>query len=213
MPVPSVAVATLYFEYKANGWSERYHLPETTYTDALPQATLLAKYRRSFLGSGAQITFGRVSFTGNPREGKAFLEGPLDAHAKTEQEPEDVWTGLMYRLETAGGPPPQRSRWANRILRAVPDAMIFHQALVAPPPSPLAAGAPLPGPDGTVVATMQRAFLTFLLRHTKMAVKITAGENAGQYDLLDWDRIVFRKVAKRDTGRPFGLSRGRAPKR
>lgn len=212
----NLMAAVLYFSYRQNGWSEKYHLKTATYDEGMAKLIELAAYRRAFMGFGVEINWGRVSFEANPREAKAaeglpigFLDSmkKVPTEADTLYYPNDPQTGLVYRFETPTG------KSGNRIFRGVPDGMVQNFKYDGAMPTPLTTSQTLAAPDnpsGGSANYYRQSFLRWLITNTQYARR-QAGVTPPTWTIENWDAIKPRGIGNRDTGRPFGVSRGRAP--
>lgn len=204
----------LNIQYQAQGWSEVHYLRSNSFSDAVSTGGTIAAWRANALAPGCVMTWARCSWVDKPRNTVAVLDAPIKPRVYTGST---IWTGavqdpvsaLHYRFETAEG------LWANRMFRGIPDAFINALAIQTAGGTlgPWPAATPLP--DLTDVSLQGfyifQGLLRVLLDNTCMAKKLP-GPIVG-WDLTDWNRIVLRKVADRQTGRPFGVPRGRARKR
>lgn len=197
----------LHINHPRGGWSESYFLKTTSYTDGIEAGALLVAYRRSMLASNCSVVWARVSFLGKPKERRGIPGlpvGPLPQvpGQDTIDNPSDA---LHYAFESVSG------RWGNRLFRGVQDSLVedFHYngAMVEPLSAALALSNPL---DGAASLTrIRQSFLRWLINNTDH-VRITDKGPPTLGDTEAWAACVPRKVSNRKTGRPFGLSRGRA---
>lgn len=197
----------LYCNYKANGWSEVYALKETDMVAAEQTFRTIAGLRTAWFGAGVSLVWARVATAKSPRDGlMCQLDFPLGPYDKSTglAEPEDPFTGIMWRFAGAN------FRWANRILRGVPDSEIqgndwiggtfkFLNTLSTPPIS---------WPTTATVTNARKGFFSRIIGGCCMATP-AAGVNFNKVEFTL--PIVYRKITRRATGRPFGTSRGRAP--
>lgn len=200
----------LYLNFQNNGWSERYPLKSTDYPTARDVFKKLAKLRMAFVGTGVEMVWARVSFAANPRESSGIDGLPLLPHPTVgdQNPPEDPFTAIHYRFETAQG------KSAVRLFRGIPDNVVANYKFNGVAPEPLAAGQPIGDPDnpGTSLAYLQRSFLSYVIAnclHTRF-LGLLGEPPAPTWETGDYARAMFRNIRKRDTGRPFGITRGRA---
>lgn len=214
--VNTLMQAVCHIQSGANGFQERYFLNTTTFAAAKTVGELIMSWRASAMAPGLVMTWARTSFVDTPRNTIALIDRPLKTRAYTETgdhpsaPPETIYAALHYRFETAGG------LWGNRLLRGINDEWIEDATLMYNDGSlrPYAPGDPLPDLTdvGRTRAEIFRGMLSILRDNTFYAGLIT-DDPEPLWELLPWNRIIFRKVAKRDTGSPFGITRGRARKK
>lgn len=199
--------AVLHVNHARAGWQETYFLKTNSYPAALEACNLLVHYRRSFLAQGCEIVWARVSFLGTPRERQGLQGlpvGPLPQAPQGESidNPSDA---LHYAFETNTG------RWGNRLFRGIPDPLVRDFAYDGVMPEPLAPALALSNPldGGASLARIRQSFLRWLIINTQN-VRVTAKGPPPVGDTSPWERCLPRRVSNRKTGRPFGLSRGRA---
>lgn len=201
-------LGVLYVNYKNFGWSEKFNLPEDNYAAAVLKMALICAWRAAMLAPGCVIEWARVSIAGNPKEAMAAIDRPLPSLFIDQQNVgvgpvNDPEVALHFRLETADG------KHADRLVRGINDLWV-RDTLIDPLLAPLTPLTPLPllEPNLNNLAVI-RSFMQVLLANT-----VHARRQAGvppTYVTTDWARIIYRGVTNRKTGRPFGMSRGRAP--
>lgn len=201
---------TMNINYKGGGWSETYFggpdQPLQQFAAVLPQLITL---RRHTLPSSAEIVHAKMSVTGNDRDSVPVNNGVLPGfHIIDAENPGVVDTtgvGVLVRYTTAAG------KWATRILRGIPDEIITDNKLLGSITSPAwADGAAVPDPtaQGTWYLKMG-LFLEYLKRNTQWHSPARNRVVNANFVIDPWAMWHVRRVAQRDTGRPFGLSRGR----
>lgn len=203
----------IHSKYGGQGWSDKFYLPQTTFDSASITARQLAIWRSAALAPGGQVCWARMSFVDTPRNTIACLNQPLLAATyagSTEGPIEDVYTALHWRFETADG------HWANRLIRGIPDDVVREMQIqpnIAPTWQPYGPTSALPDPDdlSNPYPNMVLAFLEYARRVTIWA-KLGPGPTVN-FDTMPWAKVIFRKVANRQTGVAFGMTRGRARKR
>jgi hypothetical protein len=199
------------FTYQASGWQETYNLRETTYDSAIQRMIRLTKLRTAWMGKGVKITFSRVISAGGERDAAIVpLLYPLEQHAVVlanttyrHDEPNDPFTALMFRCQTPGG------KWVNRFFRGIGDNYIVDTEIDTIPDAytPLALPADQVNPDTSMSPlNLLRGFLAYVRDFTVRAKK--TGPSA--WEVEDFNGLAFRRVGKHNTGRPFGMFRGRA---
>lgn len=212
MSVTALIKCVFNIQYNAQGFSEVYYLQESTFAAAQPVAATLAAWRANCLAEGGIMTWARISFVDRPRNTVAAIDRPIKPRIYAQSQSfsgriQEPSTALQYRLETADG------QWANRLIRGIPDAFVTD--MTAAWTGGVGVNLPAALPDITDVALGQadifQGFLKLLLTTTIYAKKLPGPTAA--WDVQAWNRLVYRGVADRQTGRPFGVPRGRSRKR
>jgi len=217
MAVASIMKGVMYMNFKNSGWSESYYLKETTYASAIPVFEKMTKLRTTFFGTGVAVVWSRVSLEGlDPVTGKNMkdavgcdIDYPLGPHPRAVDSthltpPEDPWTALMMRVETANG------KWINRFIRGCPDERLSDltaSGFTSISLSPLPIGQAPYNPDGAAtLQNLQRSFWS-MVRDSTYHVKPVL---PASFETTGFARLIFVRVGKKNTGRPFGMFRGRA---
>jgi hypothetical protein len=210
-----------HIQYGAHGWQESHVMPQTTFAGAKVKAALVVDWRAASIAVGGTLTWARLSYIDRPRFTVAVIDRPrkplVYAGSTFTGAIEDPYTCLHARYETADG------RWANRLFRGVPDLIVSELELQTVDTTILAWPFAAPLPDITDKNTAKidifRGMMRVIANETRYCKTITMPNPTavppvvGSFELLDWNEIVYRKIANRNTGRPFGITRGRAPKR
>lgn len=203
----------MHVKYGANGWSEKYFMPQTTFASASLIAGRITLWRARSLADGCQVVWSRMSFVDTPRNTVACLTAPLGplSTATSVQAGviEDPYTSLHYRFETADG------LWANRLIRGIADEVVEAMELQPNASTWLPFGSADALPDyndpGVLRSQLLLGYLEYARRNTIHAKKLPGPVVA--YETTEWNKIVFRKIGNRQTGAAFGTTRGRARKR
>lgn len=209
--------ATLWFQYKANGWSEGYWFTILDYDAGDVLLSALAQYRRSFMGLGVEIIRASVAIAGKPAAASWLTGTPIGfmpsmkkspGEADELYRPSDPNLAVVYRCETA------TRKFSNRLFRGMPDQLVYDFKYVTTQPLPLAVGVPLVAPgnpaDGDADA-YRSSFLRWLLTNT-----VRAGSTAKGVVPKLWNTEVFanmkvHQIGRHKTGAPVGVSKGREP--
>lgn len=210
MATDTLFKGVLALTYQQSGWQETYNFAETTYNAALARAERLAKLRTAWMGAGVKLIFARVIKAGGERDAAIVpLDYPLVQHAVVANnttfkhlEPNDAFTALMFRLQTASG------KWVNRFIRGIGDNYVldFEVDSTSNTFTPLALPPDQVNPDTSQSpSNLLRGFLSYLRDFTVRAHKL----GPASWELENFNGIAFRRVGKHDTGRPFGMFRGR----
>jgi len=207
MNVGSLMMGVLHINYKDKGWAEKYYLPHTEYTPAKIAFSNVCNWRAALLTKNATIVWARVSFVGQPNEAKAAISAPIPALKQFGQPGisnllNDPNSSVHFRYETSNG------LYSNRLWRGLPDDWITDFLA-----DPLSLGTTLPLvlpvlSDQTPDLDLTRGFLKVVYDNTVYARKI-AGP-APTFQVEPWDAVIYRGTSSRQTGVPFGMSRGRA---
>jgi len=205
----------IHSKYGGHGWSDKWFLDYPDFASASLIASRIAIYRARALAPGGEVVWARMSFVDTPRNTVACLNAPIKPLAYTGEQAtaiQDPYTALHFRYETADG------QWANRLIRGIGDDVVANFELVPSittnntwrqygPTDAL----PSFNDPGIPHSNMVLAYLEYARRNTVHA-KLDVGPTVS-YIITPWSKVIFRKVANRDTGRAFGMTRGRAPKR
>lgn len=211
-----LCIGTLFFEYKNWGWSEKYVLNSPTdpgYPSLLDGANQLfegAKLRAFMLGAGCRISYARVSLASVLRDSVNAIYSPLDAGLVDAEDDAEVinnpQTSAVIRCDDMGG------KFVLRGFRGLRDSWVEDAALTAAifssNPSSDAVITPAVPPLLDTATNATKWFLLWMKQNTVMARKNVL--NPTIWTTFPIKYISFRKVGSRDTGRPFGVSRGRA---
>ena len=209
--------ATLFFTYKGLGFSETYVIDKDNYADAEPLAQQIVTARAALMPLSCTMDWARLSKESVQRDSRALIVGsynsgtllsPVTTDIDTEvalEASNNVSSGLMYRFDGADG------EWSNRLIRCVRDSWITAQWIaVVASTTPAKADVPVAIAAGM---TMQDALNHYLIRVMNNAVIYgKSGDPAAPFRVTPIDQVRFRGVRKRDTGAPFGASRGRRKK-
>lgn len=213
-----LCIATLFFKFKDFGWSEKYILNDATSpvpqtnVDAIANVNAGVLRRVKLLGAGCSVTYARISRASLARDSISVITAPVSA-AMVDPEValekiNSVEVSAMIRSDDMAG------KFALRGFRGLRDSWVTDQELASDlfgsNPDPDAA-LEVPINPATLLTPAQavKNWLIWLKANTVIA-------KASGIVLTPWrtyplTRITFRKVSHRDTGRPFGTSRGRAP--
>lgn len=205
----------IHSKFGGQGFSDKYFLPYTSFSDAATVANRLVRWRAAALTYPGEVCWARMSFVDTPRNTIGCLKAPIPAGAAftggSSNPVEDVWTALHFRLETADG------HWANRLVRGISDAAVQELKLqpnAVPTWVPYVPGDPLPDPDdpSTPYPNLVLGYMEYVRRNTIWAKLATPGP-LFSWEVMPWSKVIFRKIANRQTGVAFGMTRGRARKR
>lgn len=206
---------TMFINYKNSGNSERFYLKANSYDTAEEIMKKLVPYRMSFCGLGVQCVWARVNIVGRPWEARGIAKLPMSniwiKNQQVEGVPDNPNTSLLFRMETKIGLDNPVVKWANRMFRFVSDALVEDYATNPNHLIPLGAAellSPIDDPESDM-KRVRRSFLRFMLDNTIHAIKNPANPPGG-FITTEWDRFIYRRVSNRKTGRPFGMSAGRA---
>lgn len=200
------------------GWVEVYNLKAANRADAISQGRTIAQYRRVLFGSGVygayqaihELETGVVGTTSG-KDGTSVFAGSIvgiSYPGNPDMTINNPGVGLLFRAETATG------KWVNRLFRGVPDNFINNNAqqLSLGGAQPIRPGQPGFVAEGALVGSSALSnilsFTGILMEYTQYIRRTSMGPPR-VYTTADFNQILFRKVAQRDTGRPFGSSRGR----
>lgn len=212
VPASAYYVGVMHIRGKNHGWCEKYNLGALSgYPGAIIDFNFLVQARRMILANTFEICWARVSHLDTARERKAVVTSPtLPLNLDTEAGPpiaigecNDVKSCIHLALETDTG------KWANRFLRGVRDEWVLGNLCTVTPSVP---GAVVIGDlvAGKTAAVALGSFIRCVLGYDRYRFK--DGSNPTTYDSLTWTSWAIRGITARDTGRPFGCGRGRAPK-
>lgn len=238
--INTVMIGTMYFAYKDQGWSEVYTMAKGDFQKAVPDLATLCKWRMGFAAEGVKMVWARISRSDNLRDGVAAIPGPLVPIGNLTEEvvlvgdpssrydpwgiigadfniqvvpdsyPQAAQTGLQIRQETADG------KWVNRLLHGVPDWWIYNRVLTLL----LKDVWNQPGNKEFEVNQTTLFYLAGFLQHLRnltvyarkhIAIVPPSTNYSVQYETAAWRYNHIRQVRNKKVGRPFGLSRGRAP--
>lgn len=212
--MPPVAVAyrgTMYFEYTEQGWSESVWLPSAAPEQALASLKILWDKRLNILPLNARGLYARVAQAGKPRDKHAY-PGPYPVQGgvtppltpPVDEFCNDVEFAQRIGLETADG------RWATYFLRCIPDGEVedrrLKTALVIPPPN----ATPVTPTTWVQAVANYAELLRKNTVHCREVAPAPAQPTVRLFELTAWAVALDRGMAKKNTGRPFGVSRGRA---
>lgn len=208
-------VGTMFFEYKNWGWSERYIINKATspgVPSLLEASNILldgVTLRAYLLGAGCRINYARVSLWSTLRDSLSAVLTPVEAHLVDEEEDVEVvnsvQVGAMIRCDDLGG------RFVTRQFRGLRDSWVEDHELL----TNLFSGNPDAGgtighatpPAEDPPSTAVNNFLLWMKQNTViLRPNKIIPDTWLSYPI---NHITFRKISSRDTGRPFGTSRGR----
>lgn len=213
--------AVAHFTIGKVGWSETYNFPDTTVGEQLMTTVQDLMYARLFLlGTNAQIDYVRVSQVNKPRDARLvnFIY-PLQRSNFQTLTPSDFagpcndpWVGLQFRVEATDVG--NVNRWMIRLIGGVPDAQLMSfridpQLTIVPE---------FPFPPHTrnywQLTTGGMAWRNFWARFLLncVHVKLIQAGPPPIFRTTPLQRVIFRRIGKRDRGRPFDLFRGRRKK-
>lgn len=196
---------TLNINFKNAGWSEKYFTNVTDAAGALTIATNIALYRTAFFGAEVELVYAHASQTDSSKDAiSCALDYPLGPHkavSSSVQPPNDPFSAVQQRFETANG------RWINRMYRGLPDDQIPGDTILNKDIfRPLNPGVAPYDPNGNAsLLNIQKSFWSYLILNYPHARK--SGSNV--YTMTAWARVMPIRVSKHATGRPFGLFRGK----
>lgn len=210
--VNQVLKLVMNINYGGPGWSEGYYLDRASFADGLDIGSELAAWRANSLAVGGVMNWARLSFVDKPRNTVGVIKRPIKPRIYTggtlyAGPLQQVQTALFYRTETTDG------RWANRLFRGVPDDFVREQTITGVTSTIADVPAVLPDINDTAVAQVDifRGFLKLMMANT-FYIRKGPGPVV-VWEMLPWNRLIFRGVADRQTGKAFGTPRGRARKR
>ena len=213
-----IVTLTMFLSYKGFGWSEKYMMAKNSaqdnaipFTSDIQAAALDGCNRRMHLcGLGVTMVWARLTDSLFKKRSNAVLSGPLPAVALTAESPiekvNEIGDSLLFRFESSTG------ITRNLILRGLRDSWVTDEDVTSSlvPAVPLLVatdtytGGAMPGPY--TMANALKNFLLWVGFNTVNYKKSTS--TTGIY--LPFTSIMYRNVTRRQTGRPFGLHRGRA---
>lgn len=209
--------ATLYFQYKANGWSEGYWLTILDYDAGDILLSALAQYRRSFMGLGVEIIRANIAIAGKPAAASWLTGTPIGFMPSMKKEPtesdelyrpSDPNLAVVYRCETA------TRKFSNRLFRGMPDQLVYDFKYVTSQPLPRAVGLELvpPGNPADQSPDLYRAsFLRWLLTNTVRASSTPKGVVPRLWNTEAFATMKVHAIGRHKTGAPVGVSKGRLP--
>lgn len=212
VPASAYFVGVMHIRGLNHGWAEKFNLGALSgYTDALNNMNYLVQARRMILADDFRIAYARVSKLDTAREAKAIVtsdQGPLNLDSEAGppiaiESCNEVKSCIHLRFETDDG------NWANRFVRGVRDSWTSGALLTVTPSVP---GSVLITDlvAGKTAAVALGSYIRTLLTIDKYRYK--DGTGPVTYTSKIWTSYALRGITSRDTGKPFGAGRGRAPK-
>lgn len=215
-PVTNAVQLTMYFEGLDQGWSEKVDLGDISLASALTAGASFVNYRLTFLPSGCFLKYAKVSSKGKPADSKMIVKNypvagewdgtdlavPDDTDA--QHYPSQANDALQVRFETDDG------KSSNRFIHGIPDAVAVADELLTTVADT--------GIAPVALATVQ-AMNTWAARVNEyLALLRTSGQLFRQrvigavtvMQTSPIERVIYRQLGSRKTGRPFGISAGRA---
>lgn len=221
---------TCFINFRSQGFSEAYALVAGNIETAVPDALQIASWRAELLGTEAKIVWAKLERMNDLRRSYAIVPnrfstalvaalpdpGKIPVGSTIEAEKAKISgcdTGFMFRFETSTG------NHSNRMIRAVPDCLVQARENALPffalPASndPLAQWAP-----GSPYLTCMTNYLQWVRKRTLWNHDYFEKDLNGKSFWLEAEQEPFSNVFQRGvfnkkTGRPFAMSRGRAPRR
>lgn len=216
--VTSYFQGTAYFNVGQQGWSDTVAIPETTSALALLALKKYIKNRMWLLPAAVSCVYARVTKVPHQRLSEALEDLPLPGLAATLTTPNandsnDVAYCPVFHMKAEEGAK------SIRFIHGVPDDVIVARAFATAPPGGSwidLVGAPT---DGTANPGTWAAALKALLSYTGQSFccpsqlkTVTIGGVPGDgYRLRAYTGILSRNARGHKVGRPFGMSRGKAP--
>lgn len=209
---------TIFMNYQQMGWSENIDIASVTDASALSVLKSYAAHRAWTLPAQVTIVYGRVTKVPFQRYSIALDNLPLVGKAPNLTtpnivKPNDAMVAPCFHFIADEG------KSSIRFFRGVPDDRVLDMQLVDAPPA--GSWVDLVGPvgDGTANPSTWDVALknvfSFIAQTTVVASKKQilniAGVDQEGYRLRIFTGILSRQARKKDTGRPFGSPRGRAP--
>lgn len=198
---------------------ETYNLLAADVAGAMTALKTIIEARLGVLPPNASIIYAVVSSRDTARDGHMFdtrqlttpsafpLPGTADTATDTpapSDDPNDVEIAVEIRFETAAG------RRGTNFYRCIPDNQIEKVALTAPLVVPAFSG----GTFTPLVATTYIARLgNFVATVGTLCQHVRKTSTPGTFDVNPYTIGIPRGCRKKNTGRPFGVQRGRAPVR
>jgi hypothetical protein len=215
--VTSYYRGTIFFNFAQSGWSETLDMIGSNDADALGQLTKYLNHRRWMLPLSVSAVYGRVvkvplarysvALGGLPLVGRApSLTAP---NANDMNDPDASFCGHFIADE---------GKASIRFFRGLPDDAIAGNAIVPAAPGGSWFDVSVDPGDGTATpATLAAAIkncFSFLGYYTYVASQqqtlVIGGVPTLGYRMRIMTNFLSRSVRNKKTGRPFGLSRGRA---
>lgn len=212
-----LCIGTMFFEYKNWGWSEKYYINSPnapgvpSLFDASFQLAAGCQYRAFLLGAGCRISYARVSLWSTLRDSINAIYSPLDAGLVDAEEEAEVINSpevsAVCRHDDMAG------RFVLRGFRGLRDSWVEDAALTATlfsqNPTVSTVITPAVPPLLDTASNAVKNFILWMKQNTVIARKnLLIPDTWTTYPISFHS---FRKIGKRDTGRPFGTSRGRQP--
>lgn len=214
---------------QGQGWSEGYYLGAEDYTAAKATLKTIIDWRLRILAANCSLDYsvvtrqqrtdngaknaadGKCVTSGEMRNPNKYIlneQGVLQA-VKAEDKCNDAGYGVLCRFENENG------KHVNYIFRGIPDLWIEGQRLTGPVVVPEAVPQQLPGVQAGLSDCIG-GFLRVVTENAKHCVisKTRVRANGRKYVIngfakTDLKDPFFRKIAKRNLGKRFDLSRGR----
>lgn len=198
------------------GFTETYTLQTDSFAASLPIARNICLYRRAFMCLGCSMVYASVVRLGAERKRRKCIDGAIGPHpfylTKVGLTTEDQWYPnhqddcYWYDLETATG------EVARKPIRGIPDQWYNKRSATIAPPNAYPVGSPLivgPTDMDASIGTYQASFLAYVRDNTQWHSPI---EDEAPFTYLrgPWASITYDKAGRKKSGRPFGLSPGRA---
>ena len=200
------------------GWSETFFFDPAlnTYALCLTELKKIAYFRSAFFSKNMDINYARVSNIDSNRDGiLCSLPYPLGPHSTwvddggtgpdSLQVCQDANSCILVRLESNAG------KWGNRPINGIPDTWITNKTVPfpnyftpAPATDPVIDPSTFAGPHLVVCQQFWRYMIT--------SGKIAKKNPDKTITLFSIAFVTARGASTRQRGRPFGESRGRAPR-
>lgn len=217
----NLMIGTLFINFKNSGWSEKYILcggdasPDSTnltYEQAATNFGLIVAARALLLGLNCDIAWARVSAAVQKRESYPAISVHQPAlevtgDGGTIEKISDPEVCMNFRFDDGAG------RFYTRSFRGLRDSWVTdfdtdglafsanpaHDAALETPTAP------------ATLLTADQAIKNFLIRmkNLTLGVKLT-GDPVNPWRTFAIPRSSFRRIKDRQTGRPFGMSAGKA---
>lgn len=210
-------IGRVYTQKDAKGPSYVYTLGETSLQDAKPKLLEIVNYLKLLLPYNAYITYAAVHLSDREKNalqvigafaGNVPLEEDTATSAIDYREPcNNAGTCFNFKFQTVDG------KYCNRPIRLLRDSWVSNDYMTSLAlvngqidASTVYFPAEVSG-NYTGVNALKNYLLSVMKNSYLHQKKVVAG--AVQHNLLAFDSVIFRGVGTRDTGRPFGMSRGR----
>ncbi len=208
---------TIFINYKQNGWSESIDFIAANDAAATLVLQKYAQHRQWTLPLLCSIVYGRVAYVplqrySIPLAGAPFVGKAASLTTANTNPPNDAMVAPCMSFIAEEG------KHSIRFFRGVPDDIILNMALVPTPPDGSWVDLVVDPGDGSAnPATWDVAFknvLSYIAQKTVLPSKaqmliVDVLDEEG-YRLRPFTGILSRDARKKSTGRPFGMSRGRA---